>query len=140
MYTNPFSRTHCTIRQVIDKFFHIDSKHKNSKSEFKRSYSNSSSASSSSSNISWKVPSSKVGRTWGRRITTMVLKNNVQNLRKLWIIRSTQGDERFIHIESNTRILRNCQLIPRYFLQDGKTPRCWLKLTLKIQLYVLDES
>lgn len=59
MYTNPFARTHCTIRQVIDKFLNIDNKNKKSKDGLRRTYSNSSSVSSSSSmGSSWKNNSS----------------------------------------------------------------------------------
>ncbi|CAH1374338.1 unnamed protein product [Tenebrio molitor] len=45
MYTNPFNRTHCTIRQIIDKFLHVENKNKNS---LRRSTSNCSDSSYSS--------------------------------------------------------------------------------------------
>lgn len=33
MYTNPFSRTHSSVRQVIDRFLHIDTKKSSKRSE-----------------------------------------------------------------------------------------------------------
>lgn len=97
MYTNPFARTHCTIRQVIDKFLHIDNKHKWSKDGLRRTYSNSSSKSSSStsSNI-WKdglsSSSSKVGkRFWVQEPAYLMWENCAKSWKKenlmwnLWV-------------------------------------------------------
>ncbi|RZC36470.1 hypothetical protein BDFB_002284 [Asbolus verrucosus] len=68
MYTNPFNRTHCTIRQIIDKFLHVDNGSRNYKNSLKRSTSNCSNSSynscasrssnSSSSSVKSSQPSS----------------------------------------------------------------------------------
>ncbi|KAG5886319.1 hypothetical protein JTB14_034782 [Gonioctena quinquepunctata] len=49
MYTNPFSRTHSHVRQVIDRFLFIVNEKKNSKNGLKRNSSVKSSCSTSSS-------------------------------------------------------------------------------------------
>ncbi|KAJ8962101.1 hypothetical protein NQ318_018055 [Aromia moschata] len=57
MYTNPFSRTHSSVRQVIDWFLHMNDKKNSSKSELKRNGSDSSVYSSS-----WSVSSHNSSR------------------------------------------------------------------------------
>ncbi|EEZ98686.2 hypothetical protein TcasGA2_TC001221 [Tribolium castaneum] len=72
MYTNPFNRTHCTIRQIIDKFLHVDNGSRSYKNSLKRStsncsdtsYSSCSSKKSNSSTGSIKTPS--FHRKYGR--------------------------------------------------------------------------
>nr|CAI5857240.1 unnamed protein product [Callosobruchus analis] len=60
MYTNPFSRTHSSVRQVIDRFLNVDRKKKDSFALKRNSsdcsvYSDSSSWSSSSKNSAKKL-------------------------------------------------------------------------------------
>ncbi|KAK9882838.1 hypothetical protein WA026_023537 [Henosepilachna vigintioctopunctata] len=67
MYTNPFSRSHCTVRQVIDKFLHIDDSRKKFRKNdrFERSFSNKSTTSTGSSTARFEL-TSKIGQKLGK--------------------------------------------------------------------------
>lgn len=54
MYTNPFSRTHCQVRQVIDRFLDITCK-RNTKNGFDRDSSSSQSSLSSTKSSTWSL-------------------------------------------------------------------------------------
>lgn len=63
MYTNPFNRTHCTLRQIIDKVLHVDTKNKNLRG-LKRSESCSSNSSASSSQKNYPSQRKSVSTRW----------------------------------------------------------------------------